>query len=92
MCSRPVTFGGGIGMTNGRRSPDATRVGSASKKPPSSQKRYHLGSTAAGSYAALDGAGGGTAAGRDTVDSGVMRERSGPARWALQGAAADDQP
>ena len=37
MWSRPVTLGGGIGITNGARPPSVTASGSAWKKPPSSQ-------------------------------------------------------
>ena len=49
MWSRPVTFGGGIGITNGSRSPLSTRSGSAWKTPAASQYADQVASTAAGS-------------------------------------------
>src|SRR5690242_10991874 len=49
MCSDPVTFGGGIAIVYGSRSARAPTP--ARKYPPSSQNRYHRGSTSRESYA-----------------------------------------
>ena len=63
MWSRPVTFGGGIGITNGSAPPSVTASGSARKKPPASQNWYHFCSTTAGSYAEPAGAAAGVSGG-----------------------------
>src|ERR1044071_5394412 len=49
MWSEPVTFGGGIAMTDGRRSSFGSRL--ARKMPCSDQKDTQRASTSAGSYA-----------------------------------------
>ncbi len=47
MCSRPVTFGGGMGITNGSF-PESVSV---LKKPPYSQNRYQWSSISEGLWA-----------------------------------------
>ncbi len=74
MWRRPVTFGGGIGITNGSRSPERTRSGSAWKTPAASQYADHLASTAGGVVGLAGGDGGGR------LGSGHRHRRSEPAK------------